>query len=526
MKRNMINYLRKTNRLGVVSLMLVLVLFTGCRHEVRVPADYARVNEQLQLYPDYKDVTCPPNIAPLNFSILNPCKECIAELVGRHSSLVVGGGADGKIVFDINEWRDLLAKHAGDSLTVNLYVRRAECWQQLRSYRLYIASEPIDSFLSYRLIEPGYIPYRRLGLYQRNVTDFEVNPIYENNVTSDPQQNHCINCHNFQQYGTSRMLFHVRENHGGTIIYDNGKLTKVDFKGDSIPGGAVYPSWHPVKPWVVFSSNTTGQSFHMNNFERVEVLDMASDLIFCDCERGTVRYILHTDSVMENFPHWSPDGKRLYYTAARVPEMAKLNMEGRDVYTTEHYRNLRYDVMYMDFDEKTQQFGSPKMLVDCAKNKKSASVPRVSPDGRYVLYTLANYGQFHIWHKSADLWVHDLQNGVDYPLEAANSHDVESYHSWSSNGRWIAFSSKRDDGDYTRIYIAYFDRQGKPRKALMLPQEDPEDNILLLKSYNVPELTREPVRVTHKQFEDAVYKQSARKIKFESAYSHARSSNK
>ena len=243
---------------------------------------------------------------------------------------------------------------------------------------------------------------------------------------------------------------------------------------------------------------------------------MASDLIFCDWEHGTVNYILHTDSVMENFPHWSPDGKRLYYTAAKVPEMAELDMEGRDVYSTEHYRELRYDVMYMDFDEQNQTFSIPHLLVDCAKNEKSASVPRVSPDGRYVLYTLGNYGQFHIWHKSADLWVHDLKNGTDYPLEAANSHDVESYHTWSSNGRWIAFSSKRDDGDYTRVYIAYFDNEGKPRKALMLPQEDPEENILLLKSYNVPELTREAVHVSRKDFENAVYKQPACKVKFES----------
>ena len=518
MKRYMIDYMGDIRYQIATCLILLSFLFVGCHNEARVPSDYVSVNEQPKLYPDYSNVTCPPNIAPLNFSLLNSCKQCVVELAGRHSSLVVEGGADGKIIFDENEWKSLLKKHAGDSLAVNLYVRRSECWQKLRSCQLYVAAEPIDSFLSYRLIEPGYIPYRRLGIYQRNLTNFEVEPVYENNVTDDPQQNHCINCHNFQQYGTSRMLFHVRENHGGTIIYDNGKLTKVDFKGDSIPGGAVYPAWHPVKPWVVFSTNITGQSFHINTSERVEVLDMASDLIFCDWEHGTVIYILHTDSVMENFPHWSPDGKRLYYTAAKVPEMAELDMEGRDVYSTEHYRELRYDVMYMDFDEQNQTFSAPHLLVDCAKNEKSASVPRVSPDGRYVLYTLGNYGQFHIWHKSADLWVHDLKNGTDYPLEAANSHDVESYHTWSSNGRWIAFSSKRDDGDYTRVYIAYFDNEGKPRKALMLPQEDPEENILLLKSYNVPELTREAVHVSRKDFENAVYKQPACKVKFESVY--------
>lgn len=500
--------------MGIVAVSLFAL--AGCQYEASVPDSFSETSEKPQLFPDYTDVTCPVNIAPLNFSILNTCRQCIAEVCGRHDTLVVGGGADGKIVFEPDAWRDLTARYAGDSLTVRLYVERNGNWQRLAPYKLYVAAEPIDSFLSYRLIEPGYIPYRRLGLYQRNLTDFEVRPIYENNIVSDYQQNHCINCHNYQNYGTSRMLFHVRENHGGTVVADNGHLEKFDFKLDSLTEGAVYPAWHPVKPWVVFSSNFTGQSFHLYHPEKVEVLDMASDLIFFDLKEGVVRHILKTDTVMETFPHWSPDGKRLYFTAARVPEMSGMNKEERDVYTTEHYRDIRYDVMYMDFDEQTGQFSSPVVLINCSAEKKSASVARISPDGRYLLYTLADYGQFHIWHKSADLWVHDLVTDKDYPLEAANSRDVESYHSWSSNGRWIAFSSRRDDGNYTRVYLAYFDRDGRAHKALMLPQADPEQNILLLKSYNVPELTREPVRIPMEDFEQTVYGQQGRKVRFDS----------
>lgn len=500
--------------MGIVAVSLFAL--AGCQYEASVPDSFSETSEKPQLFPDYTDVTCPVNIAPLNFSILNTCRQCIAEVCGRHDTLVVGGGADGKIVFEPDAWRDLTARYAGDSLTVRLYVERNGNWQRLAPYKLYVAAEPIDSFLSYRLIEPGYIPYRRLGLYQRNLTDFEVRPIYENNIVSDYQQNHCINCHNYQNYGTSRMLFHVRENHGGTVVADNGHLEKFDFKLDSLTGGAVYPAWHPVKPWVVFSSNFTGQSFHLYHPEKVEVLDMASDLIFFDLKEGVVRHILKTDTVMETFPHWSPDGKRLYFTAARVPEMSGMNKEERDVYTTEHYRDIRYDVMYMDFDEQTGQFSSPVVLINSSAEKKSASVARISPDGRYLLYTLADYGQFHIWHKSADLWVHDLVTDKDYPLEAANSRDVESYHSWSSNGRWIAFSSRRDDGNYTRVYLVYFDRDGRAHKALMLPQADPEQNILLLKSYNVPELAREPVRIPMEDFEQTVYGQQGRKVRFDS----------
>lgn len=67
------------------------------------------------------------------------------------------------------------------------------------------------------------------------------------------------------------------------------------------------------------------------------------------------------------------------------------------------------------------------------------------------------------------------------------------------------FSSRRDDGSYTRPYIAYFDRQGRAHRAFMLPQEDPETNLLLMKSYNVPELTRDAVRYSPEDFKKAVY---------------------
>ena len=159
----------------------------------------------------------------------------------------------------------------------------------------------------------------------------------------------------------------------------------------------------------------------------------------------------------------------------------------------------------LSFDERTQQFGTPQLEVDCNALGKSATVPRVSPDGRYLLFTLGDYGQFHIWHKSADLYVKDLKTGQVRPLTEANSPNAESYHTWSSNGRWIVFSSRRDDGSYTRPYIAYFDTAGNAHKAFLLPQEDPEQNLLLLKSYNVPELSTDAVPYSADEFRKVIY---------------------
>lgn len=515
------SFYKETGKSLLHILVGVTVLFfslCGCSGTPAIPVDYDATGERPMLFPDYTGVTCPPDIAPMNFNVLNEGSRCVVAFFSGHRPAIVAGGRGTSVKFDAGKWRNMLAQHAGDSLRVEIYVECEGEWRRLAPFMLYVASEPIGSFLTYRLIEPGYIPYRRLGIYQRNLTNFEVQPVYENNVVDDVHEDHCINCHNYQNYGTDRMLFHVRENHGGTILVDGDSVMKVDFKIDSLPGGAVYPAWHPERPWIVFSTNHTGQAFHINHAERVEVVDMMSDLVFYDLERNTVRYVLHTDSVMETFPHWSPDGRKLYYTAAYVPEMVGLSASDRDVYSVENYKSLRYDVMAMEFNPQTGCFGEPVKVVACAESGKSASVARVSPDGRYVLYTLADYGQFNIWHKSADLWVHDLQTGTDYALKEANSRDAESYHSWSSNGRWIAFSSRRDDGCYTRVYIAYFDRNGRAHKAFMLPQENPEENILLLKSYNVPELTRERVNTASGRFEQTVLETAPVKVGFESGY--------
>ena len=111
-----------------------------------------------------------------------------------------------------------------------------------------------------------------------------------------------------------------------------------------------------------------------------------------------------------------------------------------------------------------------------------------------MLLTIANYGYFMIWNKSADLYMLDLTTKELSPLTLANSPDVESYHSWSSNGRWAVFSSRRDDGLYTRLYITHIDENGEASKAFMLPQEDPGYYHSLMKSYNVPEFVKGEVK--------------------------------
>ena len=126
---------------------------------------------------------------------------------------------------------------------------------------------------------------------------------------------------------------------------------------------------------------------------------------------------------------------------------------------------------------------------------KSVSFPRPSYDGRFLCYTLSDYGQFSIWHHEADLWLLDLTTGESRIMEKANSEDTESFHNWSTNSRWLVLSSRRDDGLYTRPYFCHVDAQGNVTKAFMLPQRNPRrfyrDRFY---SFNVPEFVIGPIR--------------------------------
>ena len=497
-------------------LILAAALFcSACKHSYTVPQSAEKLNQTVRIFPDYTDIVIPPNIAPLNFMVRAEGDEFMAEYkMGSETKLVAGGGKDGIIEFDQNEWHKTVGAAKGKSFKVTVYVKKNGIWKSFNPFNVQVAEEPIDSFLSYRLIEPGYEIYRQMGLYQRNVTNFDVHVIYENNRTYSETNSHCVNCHNYQNYSTKRMLFHVRANHGGTVIAENGKVEKINPKTDSTLSNAVYPSWHPRRNWLVFSSNKTGQIFHISDKQRVEVLDYGSDLIFYNADTHEISNVLKTPTEMETFPCWNPGGTRVYYCEGPQPPSDALNDTIKVNELVSIYKHLKYNLMSIPFDEKTMTFGKPQMELDCRAMGKSASVPRVSPDGKFVLFTLGNFGQFHIWHTSSDLWVKNLGNGQCYPLRAANSRNVDSYHSWSSNGRWIAFSSRRDDGDFTRTYMTYFDKNGQSHKAFMLPQKDPTFNLRLFKSFNVPEMTKDAVTVPAKKFKEVIYNTPGLPVKY------------
>lgn len=273
-------------------------------------------------------------------------------------------------------------------------------------------------------------------------------------------------------------------------------MEALNTKTDATLGLCVYPYWHPEGKYVVFSTNTTSQNFHVTKDERIEVFDYESDLQVYDTEKHELLLspLVAKPDFNETFPAFSSDGKIIYFCSTVK------RMYPRD------YKIVRYNLYSIDFDAQKGVYGdSVKTIIDAEADSMSISIPKPSYDGKYIMYTLANYGTFPIWHKEADLWILNLQTGEKRAMDEVNSDDTESYHNWSANSHWFVFSSRRDDGLYTRLYLSCIDENGKATKPFMLPQKNPRHYYeRLMYSYNVPDFTKTKVEINSKTTANAI----------------------
>ena len=489
------------------AFILFPALLAGC-HNATVPEAFAEVNQSPHIYPDYCDVTIPLNIAPLTFEWDGPADEVVARFRAGDAEVVCGGD---KVQPDMDQWHTLTANAIGKAIGVEVFVRSGEQWSRYKPFNIYVSNDSIDPYISYRLISPSYVTYEELTLNQRCLENYDERVMVDNMLCGTEISGQCVNCHNYQQYDPNRMQFHARQQDGGTVIRYEGQLRKINMRNDSIISAGVYPAWHPWLPLIVYSTNHTGQSFHTRNLNKIEVFDSASDLIAYDVQKNEVTNIENDSTEFEVFPCWAPDGKTLYYCSAHFEFRDTVS---HDTEVIMRAKEIRYNLYKKSFDPDTYTFGPRQLVYRADSLDRSVTLPRVSPDGRYLMFTIGNYGVFHIWHHEADLCLMNLADGSIRPMDEINSADTESYHSWSSNGRWVIFSSRRDDGGYTRPFIAHIDADGRGSKPFELPQADPDYHRQFMKSYNIPEFMKGPVEVKPQDFARLLKNSSGDAVKY------------
>ena len=477
--------------IGLLGLMGMM----GCTSET---VSNAKQETALPLiYPDYLGVTIPVNIAPLCFCMADETALLVDAVITDHHGNSLHSQGEESVDFDLDEWHSLLGKNQGDSLSVTVSAKYADGWHTYRPFSIYVSPDSIDYGICYRLIAPGHEVWSKMGIYERDLSSFDERALIENT-----QFEGCVNCHSFNRGNPADMSLHIRGPHGATLLRkDFGPVTAYNTKTDQTLGLCVYPYWHPSGKYIAYSTNVTKQTFHSAHPNRIEVFDDASDLQVYDVDKNELILspLLKNDSIYETFPVFSADGRSLYFCAARaLPE---------DIHQLD---SIRYNLCRIDFDPSTGSFGSQiDIIVNAEAQQKSVSFPRPSYDGRFLCYTLSDYGQFSIWHHEADLYLLDLSTGESRSMTGANSEDTESFHNWSSSSRWMVLSSRRDDGLFTRPYFCHVDTQGRVTKAFMLPQRNPRrfyrERFL---SFNVPDFITGPTRFDSHQASQAINAES------------------
>jgi len=493
-------YLLWSGAILILSVGLSYYLLHGC---TPVIDEYMSIHKAPVIRPDYTEAVIPTNIAPLNFAVKEKGRRYYVKIYSKQGKAIEVFSRTPKIVIPVRLWHKLLNMNRGEKLYFDVFIKTENNqWCRFDTITNKIADKEIDGYLVYRKISPAHRIWRQIGIYQRNLQNHNESRILDNRYLNFG----CLNCHTFCNNRTDKMTLGIRSRNFGTstILLQDGQARKVGTKFG-------YTSWHPTGKLVAYSINKVWQFFHSARDEVRDVLDLDSLLAYYLVDSKTVKTspkIAKKDR-LETYPTWSPDGRYLYFCSA------PMLWTDRNKIPPENYDKVKYDLVRISYDINRDQWGELETILSAQDTGLSILEPRISPDGRWLLFCMCNYGSFPAYHKSSDLYLMDLKaaqqtDRYKYRRLDISSDKSESWHSWSSNSRWIAFSSKRDHGVFTRVYFSYVDQTGRVYKPILLPQKDPVFYDSCLKTYSVPELVTQPVQITGEKLARVI--RSPRKI--------------
>lgn len=482
------------------AIALWAVLWVALNKNTDVVKDYRIISRMPSIRPDYTGTVIPPNIAPLNFAVLEPGTKYLVKIYAGAGEPIDIPSRTGKIKIPLRQWRSLLNNNRGKQLCFDVYVMnkdglrstgsRPVGWSRYETITNIIAKEDIDSYLVYRFMKPLFNWWKNIGVYQRNLENYENKAVLHGQLFSYG----CLNCHTFLNNAPDYMTLGIR-----SPDYGSATLFIADEKVQKIGTKWTYTSWHPSGRLAAYSMNKVRMFFHKTTMEIRDVIDLDSALCYYLVDNQKIKTVpgISEKDRLETYPTWSPDGRYLYFCSAPIL------WTDRDKIPTELYDKVKYDLRRISYNVETDEWGQPETVLSADETGLSILLPRISPDGKFLIFCMCDYGCFPVYQDSSDLYMMDLQTGKSalhtadkYDKLPINSEYSESWHSFSSNGRWLTFSSKRQDGLFTRTYFSYIDENGQTYKPFILPQKDPAYYDSLLQTYSVPELITRPVEVS------------------------------
>jgi tetratricopeptide (TPR) repeat protein len=173
---------------------------------------------------------------------------------------------------------------------------------------------------------------------------------------------------------------------------------------------------------------------------------------------------------------WSPDGKYLVYSRAAAKDPYAPGQKQATYANDPNETQIQYDLYRIPFNDG--KGGKPERVAGASENGLSNNFPKVSPDGRWIVFVQCKNGL--LMRPDSKLYIVPFEGGVARPL-ASNLPVMNSWHTFSPNGKWLAFSSK-SPSLYTELYLTHIDDEGNASPAILV-----ENATASNRAVNIPE---------------------------------------